>query len=106
MTKEKELFDVVLESGTFQTGRILKKYEKRGGWKPSSPKHILSFIPGTILGINVKVGDKIKAGEQLMLFGAMKMDNIISSSIDGEVLSINCKVGESVPKGCIMIELK
>lgn len=106
MKKENNLIDIRLESGTFQTERVTKKYGNKGEWKPFDPKHISSFIPGTILEIKAKVGDKVKAGEPIMLFGAMKMDNIISSSIDGTIKSINVKVGESVPKGCIMIELK
>lgn len=106
MTTNKKLIDIVLESGTFQTERVTKKFEKRGGWKPSNPKHIASFIPGTILEIQTKVGAKVKSGEPLMLFGAMKMDNIITSNMDGTVSAINVKIGESVPKGCVMIELK
>lgn len=106
MTKNRELINIVLESGTFQTEKVIKKYENRGGWQPSNPKHIVSFIPGTIIEIKTKIGDKVKAGEPLMLFGAMKMDNIITSSIDGVVSAINVSVGESVPKGHIMIELK
>lgn len=106
MTKDNKLIDVQLESGTFQTERMPKKYTNRGGWKPFEPKNVLSFIPGTILEINTKVGAKVKEGEPLMLFGAMKMDNIITANITGTVKAINVKVGESVPKGHIMIELK
>lgn len=103
---KKELIDIVLESGTFQTERMVKKYENKGEWKPLNPKHILSFIPGTVLEINTKVGNKIKAGEPLMLFGAMKMENIIASNKDGKIKSINVEVGQSVPKGYNMIEIE
>lgn len=105
MTKEDKLIDIVLESGTFQTTRMVKKYEKKSEWKPLNPKNILSFIPGTILEIKIEVGNEIKAGEPLMLFGAMKMENVITSNMDGKIKSINVKVGENVPKGYIMIEL-
>ena len=105
MVEEKKLIDVVLESGTFQTERMVSKFATKGEWKPLNPKHILSFIPGTVLEINSKVGDSIKAGEMLMLFGAMKMDNILCSSVDGVIKSINVEVGQSVPKGHVMIEL-
>ena len=105
MIEENKLIDVVLESGTFQTERMVSKYATKGEWKPLNPKHILSFIPGTVLEIKSKVGDSVKAGEVLMIFGAMKMDNTLCSGEDGIIKSINVKVGESVPKGHIMIEL-
>ncbi len=106
MKDNKEYIEVPLESGTFYTERMVGKYSNRGGWEPNNPKHITSFIPGTIIEIKVNVGESVCEGDVLMLFGAMKMDNIISSPMSATIKSINVSVGESVPKGCVMIELE
>lgn len=106
MSEDKKLVEVVLESGTFYTERVVSKYENRGGWQPSNPKHVTAFIPGTILDIKVNEGDAVNVGDTLMLFGAMKMDNVIVAPVAGKVKAINVKVGDSVPKGNVMIEIE
>lgn len=92
--------------GSFETERVVGKYADKGKWKPKDPKCVYSFIPGTIEEIRVKVGDKVKKGDSLMLFKAMKMDNNILADKDGTIKSINVLVGENVPKGTVMIEFK
>lgn len=106
MSEEKKLIEVKLPTGTFYTERMIEKYSNRGGWQPANPNHITAFIPGTIVELMVNVGDTVKEGETLMLFGAMKMDNIIVSPINGRVKAINATLGESVPKGFVMIEVE
>jgi biotin carboxyl carrier protein len=53
-------------------------------------------LPGTITGINVKVGDTVKAGDALLVLEAMKMANNIEAEKDGTVKAICVKVGQSV----------
>lgn len=53
-------------------------------------------LPGTITGINVKVGDAVKSGDTLLVLEAMKMANNIESEKDGTVTAICVKVGQSV----------
>ena len=49
-------------------------------------EQINSPMPGTILSVNVKVGDKVKAGQILMILEAMKMENEILAGVDGEIV--------------------
>lgn len=92
--------------GSFETERMVSKYAEKGTWEPKNPKYVYSFIPGTIVEIRVKAGDKVKKGDSLMLFKAMKMDNNILADKDGTIKSINVIVGENVPKGTVMIEFE
>lgn len=96
---------VKTEHGTFET-ESLGKYADRKKWEPKNPKFVYSFIPGTIVELMVKPGDKVKAGDPLMLFKAMKMDNSIISEMNGTIGKVNVKVGENVPKGVVMIEFQ
>ena len=42
-------------------------------------------MPGTILSVNVKAGDSVKAGQIVAILEAMKMDNDITAPCDGTV---------------------
>lgn len=66
---------------------------------------IKSPLPGTVLSINCKVGDKVTAGQMLMVLEAMKMENNIDSDIEGKVTAIKVIPGQSVMEGDIMIEI-
>lgn len=92
--------------GSFETERMVGKYADKGAWKPKNPKCVYSFIPGTIEEIRVTAGAKVKKGDSLMLFKAMKMDNNILADKDGTIKSINVLVGENVPKGTVMMEFE
>ncbi len=53
-------------------------------------------MQGVILNILVKVGDAVKAGDNLVILEAMKLENEIKSPIDGKVVAINVEKGNSV----------
>ncbi len=63
-------------------------------------------MPGLILSINVKEGQKVKEGETLLILEAMKMENAIGSPKDGIIKSILIKSGETVEKGELIIEFE
>ena len=53
-------------------------------------------MPGKILSITVKVGDKIKEGDTVCTLEAMKMEMPISSTAAGIVKAIHIAVGDNV----------
>lgn len=53
-------------------------------------------LPGTITGINVEVGQEVKAGDTLVVLEAMKMANNIEAEKDGKVTAICVKLGQAV----------
>ena len=59
-------------------------------------------IPGMILEYKKKVGDKVEAGETVVVLEAMKMFNNLAAPCDGEIKDIDFKAGESVVKGDIL----
>ena len=44
---------------------------------PAGGEQVTSPMPGTILAVNVAVGDTVKRGQVLMILEAMKMENEI-----------------------------
>lgn len=62
-------------------------------------------MPGTILKMNVKVGDKVEPNGLVCILEAMKMENEIFSENGGTIASINAPVGTSVQTGDVIITL-
>lgn len=74
--------------------------------KPASGKQaVTSPLPGTISSINVKVGDKVKRGDVLLVMEAMKMENNILASRDGEVKAVYVSVGQTVAQDDALVDL-
>ena len=59
-------------------------------------------MPGNILRIDVKEGDKVKAGQTLLILEAMKMENEISAPQDGTIASIDVRKGDTVNSGDVL----
>ena len=94
-----------IEDGEYRT-TLTRKFLLRKPYVPPDFKKVYAFIPGTVIKIHVKEKDKVKKGEPLLVFQAMKMNNILLSPINGVIKKVNVKVGETVPKSQVLIELK
>lgn len=66
---------------------------------PTAVGSVRAPIPGSIMAIFVKVGDKVQAGQPLYKMEAMKMENEINAHLDGTVSGINVSVGDNVNQG-------
>ena len=62
-------------------------------------------MPGLILSVHVKEGQKVNEGDTLLILEAMKMENTISAPKDGIIKKITTKNGGAVEKGELMIEM-
>ena len=64
---------------------------------------IIAPMPGVIMDIAVKPGDKVTVKQQVCALEAMKMKNIIRSTRDGVVASVEVSEGQRVPFGAVII---
>ena len=62
-------------------------------------------IPGSIVKIICKVGDKVNAGDTVILLEAMKMQNDIHASVSGTIKEIFIKEGDSVLEGTNLLSI-
>ncbi|MCI6053590.1 biotin/lipoyl-containing protein [Dysosmobacter sp.] len=66
---------------------------------PAGGEQVTAPMPGTILSVNVAVGDSVKRGQVLMILEAMKMENEIMCPRDGRVAAIQTAKGAAVESG-------
>ena len=64
-----------------------------------------SAMPGKIVKILVKKGDKVKKGEPLLIMEAMKMEHTIKAQNEGIVRKIFFKEGEQVAEDTDLLEI-
>ncbi|HLL00420.1 MAG TPA: biotin/lipoyl-binding carrier protein [Myxococcaceae bacterium] len=66
---------------------------------------VAAHITGTVWKIEVKVGDKVTAGQTLVILESMKMEMPIEAEQDGEVKEIRCKESQPVNEGDVLVVL-
>lgn len=64
---------------------------------------IKARIPGTVVAINVQVGDSVKTRAILGVMEAMKMEQPIACPADGVVKEIRVSVGDKVKPGTVLV---
>jgi biotin carboxyl carrier protein len=104
--KQNNKLGVLNIDATLYKTRISKKFGNRTPYKAPDPHIIISFIPGTVLDILVKPGQKVRKGDDLMILDAMKMQNQLKCNIVGKVKKIVVKKGDKVSKGTVLLELE
>ena len=72
----------------------------------SAETDVAAPMPGKVLGVMVKQGEKVELGQIVIVLEAMKMENEIGSVCEGTVRSGKVKVGDTVAAGDIMIEVE
>ena len=60
-------------------------------------------MPGTILEMFVKEGDSVAEDQEVIILGAMKMENPIYATSAGTVKEIKVKVGDTVAEEAVLI---
>ena len=71
----------------------------------SGPAPLLAPMPGLIVRISVAVGDRVSAGQGLVVIEAMKMENELRATGPGVVTAIKASTGTAVNKGAVLVEL-
>ena len=72
----------------------------------SIEKAVKSTMPGIILKIMVKAGEKVKEGDVIAILESMKMENDIKSPISGEVKSVFVNEDDTVSPDDILMVIR
>ena len=68
--------------------------------------HIGSTMPGMVVAVAVKAGDKVKKGQKLLTLEAMKMETMINAEQDGEVQEVLVTSGSQVETGDLLMVIE
>jgi biotin carboxyl carrier protein len=69
-------------------------------------RDVRAFIPGTVVEVRVREGEKVSPGQVLMLLDAMKMHNEVCSEITGRVRQVLVAKGDKVEKNQLLAGLE
>lgn len=103
---------LVAEGDAVQADGILIEVESEGAAAAATVVRsavtgntIVAPLPGRVIEIKVKVGDKIAVGQEVLILEAMKMENSITSDFGGFVKQILVAEGDSVQADAVLIEI-
>jgi biotin carboxyl carrier protein len=95
----RDRFDVVLEGDSYVIDVAEAKTRKRSLQRTQAatgPQEIKSRMAGLVRAVLAQPGDRVVAGQPLLILEAMKMQNEIASPIDGTIVSVRVREGVSV----------
>ncbi|HNX87078.1 MAG TPA: biotin/lipoyl-binding protein [Bacteroidales bacterium] len=64
-----------------------------------------SPLPGTIISVLVKEGDKVAMGQKLLTMEAMKMENNVLAEKAGTIRAVHVKPGDTVLQNDVLVEI-
>ena len=76
---------------------------KAGGRVVTGEGMVYPPMPGRVVDIKVKKGDKVTLGSPLLVLEAMKMQNEIVSHVDGTVRDVRVSAGQFVESGDVLM---
>lgn len=59
-------------------------------------------MPGKVVRVSVREGDRVTAGDELLVLEAMKMEHRIEAPCAGQVASVHVAAGDVVPAGAVL----
>ncbi len=83
-----EIIDPLANAGTTQDGE----------------HHIRAPMPGRVIAVHVKDGQKVERGSAIIVLEAMKMEHTLRAPADGVVKMVRFAVGDQVTEGTDLIE--
>jgi biotin carboxyl carrier protein len=62
-------------------------------------------MPGKVCQVLVAQGDRVRAGQVVLVLEAMKMEHHVQALADGRVTSLSCALGDVVKEGAELLRL-
>ena len=69
------------------------------------PRPIVAPMPGMVVKVEVSEGDRVEAGEGVVIVEAMKMENELRSTGAGVVTRVHVREGDAVEKDQVLVDL-
>lgn len=103
--KENEYVDFVVTARKYKT-LLTKKYMNRKVWQRPYVGDVIAHLPGTVVKLEVVEGQRVQAGDLLLIHQAMKMFNRVVAPISGVVTQMGVKEGDQIAKDHLMVKIE
>ena len=80
--------------------------EMTGGHEVVAERTVVAPMPGLVLRVEVQVGDRVQAGQGVVIVEAMKMENELKAPGDGMIAKVQVEAGQTVEKGTVLLVLE
>jgi len=67
---------------------------------------LTAMMPSKVIAVHVKVGDRVQAGQVVLVLEAMKMESELKAPRDGTVKAVHCAPGDSVNPGVALVVIE
>jgi pyruvate carboxylase subunit B len=74
--------------------------------KPADQTSLAAPMPGLVMRVLVRPGDRVQAGQGVVVIEAMKMENELRAAVPGVVRSVAVAAGSAVEKGAVLVEFE
>uniref|UniRef100_A0A0A9XGF5 Pyruvate carboxylase n=1 Tax=Lygus hesperus TaxID=30085 RepID=A0A0A9XGF5_LYGHE len=68
--------------------------------------HVGAPMPGTVMEVRVKVGDKVNKGDPLIVLSAMKMEMVVQAPVAGTIKNVEASVGMKLSGDDLLLEIE
>ena len=73
---------------------------------PAIAGQVGATMPGMVVTVAVKIGDRIKKGQKLLSLEAMKMETTINADLDGKIRDVLVQPGRRVETGDLLVVIE
>jgi biotin carboxyl carrier protein len=70
------------------------------------PRPVVAPMPGLVVRVAVEAGDRVHAGQSVIIIEAMKMENDLKAESDAVVERVAAVAGQAVEKGAVLVEFR
>lgn len=108
MKQKQDVLNIWMDGKTYMLNLVSAGARRAGagGAAALQTGEIKAPMPGTVLKVLVKGGDKVEANQALVIMESMKMELTLSAPVDTTVQDVRCQEGQLVEMGTVLVKLE